>query len=34
MCDMILNGMMGIVKVRHVKLMSELELMGHAIDMR
>jgi len=26
--------MMDIVEVRHVKLMSELELMGHDIDMR
>jgi len=33
-CDMILEGMMGIVEVQHVKFMSELELMGHVIDMR
>jgi len=29
-----MNGMMDIVEVWHVKLMSELELMGHGIDMR
>jgi len=29
-----LNEMMGNVEVRHVKLMSELELMGHVNDMR
>jgi len=29
-----MNGMMDIVETWHVKLMSELELMGHGIDMR
>jgi len=29
-----MNGMMDIVEAGHVKLMSELELMGHGIDMR
>ena len=29
-----MNGMMDIVEAWHVKLRSELELMGHGIDMR
>jgi len=29
-----MNGMMDIVEAWHVKLTSELELMGHGIDMR
>jgi len=29
-----MNGMMDIVETWHVKLMSELEFMGHGIDMR
>jgi len=29
-----MNGKMDIVETWHVKLMSELEFMGHGIDMR
>jgi len=29
-----MNGMMDIVEAWHVKLMSEMELMGHGIDVR
>jgi len=29
-----MNGMVDIVEAWHVKLMSELQLMGHGIDMR
>jgi len=29
-----MNGMIDIVEAWHVKLMSELELMGHGIDIK